>query len=316
RTWLTAGPVARSKGLEVQQHPIASGEAAEHSTALAEYLLREHCGEQVLVVGHSNTVPLLVSALSGEPEPELSERDYDFFYQVRLTPGGRAAVLHGRYGDANRTPYRVHWEGSLRAVHHGDLRGRVPLASLADWPALHAIGPLAGRGGEVTVIDGQWYLTRVEEEVMVTESVPGGEASFLVWSEVRQWQEPITVEDSIATLGELDQLIDVLAQYHGIDTLRPFPFRITKAGADLTFHVLAPSTEPGAGHLDSALVQRREAEPVTLVGFFSRDHAGVFTHRGSRIHVHARLSDGHGVHVDRLALAAPFQLELPVPAMQ
>ena len=312
RTVLTAGPVARANGLEIHQHPIASGEAESHSAALAEYLVRHHCGEQVLVVGHSNTVPMIVSALTGRPEPELSELDYDFLYQVRLMPDGEALLLRSRYGRSNRTAYRVHWQGALRDFHHGDHRGRVPLDSLADWPGLYAAGPLAGMGGEVTVIDGQWYLTRVENGAMATERVARGEAGFLVWSEVLAWQEPVTVDRSIDGLSELDRLVDRLAREHGIDTLRPFPFRLIDAPADLTVHVLAPAESPDAGHLDSALVTRREGESVNLIGFFSSDHAGVFTHRGSRIHVHALLPEGHGAHVDRLRLIAPFKLSLPV----
>ncbi len=102
RTWQTAGPVATAHSLEVQQHPIGSGEAAEHSARLARELIERHCGEQVLVVGHSNTVALIVAALSGRPEPELSEADYDFFYQVRLLPDGPATVIRTHYGHPNR----------------------------------------------------------------------------------------------------------------------------------------------------------------------------------------------------------------------
>lgn len=313
RTWQTASPVARDQGIEIQQHPISAGEAGPHSATLAEHLIQHHCGDQVLVVGHSNTVPLILSALTGQPEPELSERDYDFFHQVRLLPGDEPALLRARYGRSNRTAYRVHWQGALRDFHHGDVRGRVPLDSLANWHSLYAVGPLAELEGEVTVIDGRWSVTRVEGGSLVTEPVPQGQAGFLVWSEVPQWQAPVVLDQPIEGLHELERVIERLARDQGVDTERPFPFLISEAVADLSVHVLAPSDAAGAGHLDSALIATRDGETVTLIGFFSQQHAGVFTHAGSRIHVHARLADGHAGHVDRIQLKAPVRLSLPEP---
>ena len=311
RTWLTAGPVAGDQGIEILRVPIASGEAAEHSAALAKDLLEHHCGEQVLVVGHSNTVPLIVSALTGLPEPELSESDYDFFYQVRFMPNDQVAVTRTRYGEPNRTPYRVQWQGALRNFHHGDVGGKVALEPLADWTSLYAVGPLANLEGEVTVVDGQWYLTRVQGDEMVTERVATGEAGFLVWSAVEKWQEPVILDSPIDSLRELDRVVDRLARDRGLDAERPFPFLLVDTVSDLAVHVLAPSDQPGAGHLDSALKTSRDDEAVTLLGFFSRQHAGVFTHRGSWIHLHALLPDGHAGHVDEIRLKPPAKLLLP-----
>lgn len=103
RTWQTAEPVAMAHDLQINRHPIAAGQATEHSARLADTLIEQHCGDQVLVVGHSNTVPLIVAALTGQAEPDLAEGDYDFFYQVRVTQGGEAAVVRARFGAPNRT---------------------------------------------------------------------------------------------------------------------------------------------------------------------------------------------------------------------
>jgi len=311
RTWQTAGPVALAHDLPINRHPIASGQAAEHSVRLADTLIEQHCGEQVLVVGHSNTVPLIVAALTGQAEPELSESDYDFFYQVRAMTDGRTTVTRTRYGHPGRTPYRVGWQGALRDFHHGDVSGKVSLDPLAAWPGLNAVGPAAGLDGEVTVIDGQWYMTRVRNGKMLTEHEATGEAGFLVWSHVDEWQKPVMLDMTVGSQRELELIVDLLARDNGLDVERPFPFLMTGTISSLNMHVLDASNESDSGHLDGALKVSRENESVILLGFFSRKHAGVFTHRGSWIHLHALLADGHAGHVDRIGLDSPVKLVFP-----
>lgn len=84
RTQETAAPVATAKQLTVQSYdPRKLGEFAEQ--------LKKEAGP-ILVVGHSNTTPHLVSLLSGEKHGALEDYQYDHLYMVTLTDGGKASV--------------------------------------------------------------------------------------------------------------------------------------------------------------------------------------------------------------------------------
>jgi broad specificity phosphatase PhoE len=81
------------------------------ATALAESLIvidevaetvfrlrTRHFGQTVLVVGHSNTVPDIVAALTGRPFPPPGRVPYDGMWIVTLPRVGRPSLLTLRYG--------------------------------------------------------------------------------------------------------------------------------------------------------------------------------------------------------------------------
>jgi 2,3-bisphosphoglycerate-dependent phosphoglycerate mutase len=68
------------------------------STELAKRVLDENRGGRVLIVGHSNTVPELVKALSGaDAVPPIGEEEYDTMYVVTVPSMGKASVLRLKY---------------------------------------------------------------------------------------------------------------------------------------------------------------------------------------------------------------------------
>jgi broad specificity phosphatase PhoE len=96
RTQDTAAPLAEVLGLEVRSYdPGDSG-------ALARRIPREHAGRSVLVVGHSNTVPLVVEALGAVRPPDLAHAEHDPMWIVRLT-GRKVELARLRYGAASDT---------------------------------------------------------------------------------------------------------------------------------------------------------------------------------------------------------------------
>jgi phosphohistidine phosphatase SixA len=65
---------------------------------LARRVLEENRGGRVLIVGHSNTVPEIVKALSGaDAVPPIGEEEYDTLYVVTVPSTGRASVLRLKY---------------------------------------------------------------------------------------------------------------------------------------------------------------------------------------------------------------------------
>lgn len=83
RTRQTAAPIAAIAGLPVELYNPRTLEA------FAEQLRLEQGA--VLVSGHSNTTPVLVGHLIGEPLGELNEDQYDRIYIVTIGDDGKAS---------------------------------------------------------------------------------------------------------------------------------------------------------------------------------------------------------------------------------
>lgn len=97
RTRDTAAPAASAAGLEVQVRPVDASNAATYAADLARDLRVLPAGSTVLVVGHSNTVPGIVAALSGQPAAEMPETEYDRYTVVMFDADGAARVVTSRY---------------------------------------------------------------------------------------------------------------------------------------------------------------------------------------------------------------------------
>ncbi|MCH7812951.1 MAG: histidine phosphatase family protein [Planctomycetes bacterium] len=97
RTQQTADPVARATGLR----PIQANEPADE---LAARIRRDHAAGPVLVVGHSNTVPDLLTALGcGQPQT-IGPRDYDDLFLVIVGRTDPARLINLHYGRPNDGP--------------------------------------------------------------------------------------------------------------------------------------------------------------------------------------------------------------------
>ena len=95
RTVQTAGPLARQLKLPIREEFVTS------AAAFAGLLAKQHAGQRVLVVGHSNTVPELLYAL-GHPKSakiQIGPNEYDNLFMVVPKPGARPTVVRLRYGE-------------------------------------------------------------------------------------------------------------------------------------------------------------------------------------------------------------------------
>lgn len=77
-----------------QRYDHTSDAAADARTLAATLrtVYRTRTPAPILVVGHSNTVPVLLTALDGRPRPDLAHGDYDGVYVVRLRRRWRKGV--------------------------------------------------------------------------------------------------------------------------------------------------------------------------------------------------------------------------------
>ena len=92
RTQQTARPTAAARSLAVTTY-----DAKLPAATFVAQLRAAHAEGAVLVVGHSNTVPEIVSALSGQPVEPMSETAFDHLYRVTIDSNGVATLVQARY---------------------------------------------------------------------------------------------------------------------------------------------------------------------------------------------------------------------------
>ncbi len=96
RTQLTAGPVAEFHSVTIE--PVAfEGGTPAHVAAVAARVRALPDDAVVLVVGHSNTVPLIARALGYAAAVDMQECEYDRLTVLDLN-GERTTAVVGRYG--------------------------------------------------------------------------------------------------------------------------------------------------------------------------------------------------------------------------
>lgn len=94
RTQETARPIADALDL-----PINSYDARDTETVLAT-ILKEHKGKIILVVGHSNTVPVLIANLGASKKvPPIDESEYDNIYIISIPWFGKTKTIRLRFGE-------------------------------------------------------------------------------------------------------------------------------------------------------------------------------------------------------------------------
>ena len=92
RSKSTATPLASRLGITLEVAPN------DDSKRLARRVLRDNSGKRVMIVGHSNTVPDIVAALSDRSDiPKMDDKDYGVMYIVTVPRIGRANVLRLNY---------------------------------------------------------------------------------------------------------------------------------------------------------------------------------------------------------------------------
>lgn len=93
----TAAPLARALGL------VPIERSATDVAGLVAAILSDHRGQRVLVVGHSNTVPQIISAAGGPPSADLEHEEYDELFVLTRCECPRASseLIRLQYGAAS-----------------------------------------------------------------------------------------------------------------------------------------------------------------------------------------------------------------------
>lgn len=98
RTILTAAPTAGHHGVTSEAIPLTGGLQA-HLAAIVARVEAEPDDAVILIVGHSNTVPLIARALGYAAAADMPECEYDRMTVVHVIGEGQAHGEISRYGE-------------------------------------------------------------------------------------------------------------------------------------------------------------------------------------------------------------------------
>lgn len=241
-----------------------------------------------------------------------------------------AVAVLGACATATFTPKRsglVEFGGSQKTIFDtGRAAEVVPLSAFAGTAGVQGLGAVSGLDGEITVLQGKPYVTKVRGSGFSMDHGSSHFATFAVWARVGAWSEQ-PVPDEVKGYVDLQTFVRSRAQAAGIDVDKPFPFQLAGAPAEVKWHINVDLTE---GHpVTRELFAKSKAnyvlrnEPMDIVGFYSENHPGVFISAyapaipagGSArnaMHIHMVSKDGKSAgHIDNLTLAPGMVLRLP-----
>lgn len=209
----------------------------------------------------------------------------------------------------------VESHGALRAiVHERDLGAKTALAPVLAKPHAYAIGALAGLRGEITVIDGTAWLSYAGKDRTEKTTTSDEQAALLVVAHVPRWRR-IRINRTVP-IEDLEAFVAAQARKAGLGK-KPFPFVIEGTFDALLWHVIDGTKLPAKSrsheeHMQAAVQRTLDAGRATLVGFYSSEHQGVFTHQGENIHVHVVVpAENSSGHLDSATIRKGSTLLLP-----
>lgn len=205
--------------------------------------------------------------------------------------------------------------GAMRNVMwKGERFARIDFDTLQRRENLFALGPLENLTGEFLILDGRPYVARVQNNQVTVDSSFNIRAPFAGYAYIPQWKSAAW-PDSVRTLSQLDAFFD-----QRIDkAAEPFFFRLRAVVDSATYHVMAlpPGSDPRTPdevHAQGRVYFQTTKQPVEILGFYSTQHQGIFTHHSTHSHLHIlSLDRKHLGHLDHVVLQTG-RVELFIPA--
>ncbi|MCE7993542.1 MAG: acetolactate decarboxylase [Roseivirga sp.] len=205
--------------------------------------------------------------------------------------------------------------GILREImREQKLDANADLRDFAHTKNLYAMGALEGLAGEILIINGQPFNGIAENGKLRIEKSFERKATLLVSAQVTDWSET-KVEVNVGDLKELEMEIKRMALANNIDTSEAFPFLIKGTAKQLEWHVINAAEASEKTHeafKEAGLKGNDMDQNVEILGFYSENHQGIFTHHGSFLHLHFKDRDDTKMgHVDNLMLNGSVTVMLP-----
>ena len=205
---------------------------------------------------------------------------------------------------SNETYEDINIVGAMKNVMwKGELGGRINLDTISNKKGLYGLGPESYLTGELLINDGNSYVSKVtSDSTMTVEKRFDVSAPFLVYANVTEWNE-IELDSNIKTIQDVEKLIDQKTSKFK----RPFTFKLIGKVAKAIIHIqnLPKGTKvssPKEAHQGQTNYKLKDEEAI-IIGFFSTEHKGIFTHHDSNIHLHLITKDESKMgHLDEMEI--------------
>jgi len=193
----------------------------------------------------------------------------------------------------------------------GELGSSIDLDTVSDKNGLYGLGPESYLTGELLINNGKSYISKVlSDSTMTVEKRFDVSAPFFVYGNVIEWNE-IELPSGLKTIQDLEKFMD----NNTIDFKRPFAFKLIGKISSAIIHIqnLPEGTKvssPDDAH-QGQTNYNVENEAAEIIGFFSTEHKGVFTHHDTFLHMHLITNDETKMgHLDELEIGE-MKLYLP-----
>lgn len=192
--------------------------------------------------------------------------------------------------------------GEMRNVmHKGELFGSISLDTIANKTNLYGLGPVEYLSGEVLIMNGHAYKSTVVSatEIKIEETF-NVKAPFFVYTNVTDWDN-VDLPDSIQSIPQLETYLDNTTK----NKQRPFAFKLSANVETGDIHIVnlpkgTKVSSPEDAHKNQS-TYKLSNEQVDMIGFFSIEHQGIFTHHDSFVHIHLITTDKTKMgHLDKV----------------
>jgi acetolactate decarboxylase len=211
--------------------------------------------------------------------------------------------------------------GEMKQLHQKGFAAATVNLDTLQKDHLYALGPVAHLQGEVFAWDGKVFvasLSKEQKRPFVSKNPEAVSTIFLVYTYVSKW-DTIKLHLKTTNLNELVREIEFNAHVHGLDTSKPFPFLMLGAFSKAKGHIVFADTP--TSQIKPGTLERYKhyydfnSQKVQLLGFYSSHHQGVFTHHGSKLHIHYRMFNKYEAgHLDEISFDGSKTVLLLLPS--
>lgn len=204
----------------------------------------------------------------------------------------------------NKTYTDVQVVGAMKNIMwKGELGGSIYLDTLSNKKGLYGLGPVSFLTGELLINNGQSYVSKAtSDSTMSVQKTFDVSAPFFVYANVNDW-EAIELPANIKVIEDLQEFIDNKTS----EFKRPFVYKLIGKVKNALIHIqnLPEGTKvssPEEAHQGQVTYELKH-ESVEIIGFFSTEHKGVFTHHNSFLHMHLITKDESKMgHLDKVEI--------------
>ena len=227
------------------------------------------------------------------------------------------ASLLGCVKQSKEPNFKVKHKGALKNfMMKGDISAKISLSEFEKSDDFYALGAMENLKGEIQIFDSNPLNTVVIDSSLLIDRTFGYKASLLVYALVEQWTS-IAIPRSISTYSDLEEFIANAAKENKINVAEAFPFLIEGEVKSIDWHVIDWDPKEAEvtheKHKESGLNGSLVEEDVVLLGFYSDNHKGIFTHHSTSMHIHMKtLDEKVAGHMDDIKLGSNMILKLPL----